>query len=213
MSYIIPKTKNTLILALKKQLLSKQQNFGKGDFYQSYEPLQIKGMRKTEARFNTYGLEYLLNKEQTILDIGCNCGFFSIYVAKHVKEVDAFDSNSSLIKIAKLLEAFVDSGNTNFTINNFIDFETKKKYNVVFALAIHKWLPLCSLGFCKKIQSFVKPNGIILLESHRLNKNNIKYKDTKYNDICRKFENLIRIKSGIIKDTKIEREFSIWKKV
>src|SRR5690606_30426243 len=56
----------------------KQQNFGRGNFYQSNDELNISGQRPTAKRFEIYQLDSLLMPHHDVLDIGSNCGFISL---------------------------------------------------------------------------------------------------------------------------------------
>lgn len=49
-------------------------------FYQGFEQIGIIGCRPTEKRFDRYSVKKYLTDSKTVLDIGSNCGFFSIYI-------------------------------------------------------------------------------------------------------------------------------------
>ena len=106
---IIPPIDEREVLAtqLKRYFNSQNQDFGKKVFYQSYEPLGIKGMRPSATRFKKYQLSKYLSKSDIVLDIGCNCGFFSHYIAQFVHSVEGFDNNKSLIKMANSLKSIL----------------------------------------------------------------------------------------------------------
>ena len=73
---------------LEQQKNDWQNEYCDGYFYQGYERVGICGVKPTEQRFRNYSINDLLNKNQSVLDIGSKCGFVSIHVAGFVKEVD-----------------------------------------------------------------------------------------------------------------------------
>ncbi len=79
----------------------------KSGFYQGFDAIKIQGCRSTEKRFEQYNIEKYLSKTKTALDIGCNCGFFSIFISKFLKKVDGIDINPYLIKIGEDAKFFL----------------------------------------------------------------------------------------------------------
>ena len=98
----------------------------KDGFYQGLEELKIQGARSTEKRFESYKIDQLLSKNISALDIGCNCGFFSIFITKFLKNVTGIDINPHMIKIANLTKNFLDINNSEFIHSSFENFETPK---------------------------------------------------------------------------------------
>ena len=70
---------------LTEILLSEKQVFGRGEFYQSCEEIGIPGQRPTTDRYKIYGLDEHLSPGHNVLDIGCNCGFFTLLISSKVK--------------------------------------------------------------------------------------------------------------------------------
>ena len=56
-------------------------------FYQGLEEIKIRGSRSSDKRFKEYRIEQYLSKEKNVLDIGSNCGFFSIFISRFVKNI------------------------------------------------------------------------------------------------------------------------------
>ena len=56
-------------------------------FYQGLDEIKIIGSRSSEKRFEEYEILEHLSKNKTILDIGSNCGFFSIFTSDYVKKI------------------------------------------------------------------------------------------------------------------------------
>jgi len=204
------KTQNKLIEEMNKLFSKKHQPFGKGKFYQSYEPLNIDGMRKTKLRFKKYKLNEFISRKSTVLDIASNCGFFANYICPYVRFVHGFDSEPELVEISNLLASYLNN-NAKFEINTFEKFKTSLKYNVVLSLAIHKWLSISTTDFCDKLLSLLFNNGYLVIESHEISK---RKNDKEYPKICIILsQNLTKIYEGKIKDDGVvKRKFSIWQK-
>jgi 2-polyprenyl-3-methyl-5-hydroxy-6-metoxy-1,4-benzoquinol methylase len=141
---------------------------GRGDLYQSLEPLLIRGQRPTAQRFAAYGLNSLLRPTQRVLDIGSNCGFVALTAAKHVAEVDGIEAAGHFVAIAHIAQAVLRQENCRFQQLRFEDFTPEAPYDVVFAFAVHHWLGLSMREYAARLHTLLKPGGSLLLESHDL---------------------------------------------
>jgi 2-polyprenyl-3-methyl-5-hydroxy-6-metoxy-1,4-benzoquinol methylase len=141
---------------------------GRGDFYQSLEPLLIQGQRPTAQRFAAYGLSSLLRSTQRVLDVGSNCGFVALTAAKHVAEVDGIDEAGHFVAIANIAQGVLRQENCRFQQCRFEDFTPVAPYDVVFAFAVHHWLGLSMREYAARLHTLLKPGGSLLLESHDL---------------------------------------------
>ena len=91
---------------LKKHLEEQKKEwksfiYASGEFYQGYDKVGVKGRRSTEQRFKSYGIEHFLTKDKRVLDIGCNCGFTTLYAGERVRHADGVEINPFLIKIGE----------------------------------------------------------------------------------------------------------------
>ncbi len=186
------------------------QKFGKGEIYQSFKELNIKGQRPTQTRFSIYKLDNYLNKNTKILDIGCNIGFFSLYVAKKTLLVDGVEYNNELAKIANITKNYLGRFNCTFFPESFTDFKTERKYNVIFSFAVHYWIGMNLNKYGKTLRALLEDNGIVIFESQRL--------DTIDNDFEKHVEILCsegfeKIDEDYLKDDNIiNRKFVILRK-
>lgn len=152
--------------------------------YQSLAILGIYGDRSTEDRFESYGLINLVDKEDCILDIGCNCGFMGIYTAFRTGcKVDGIDINPYMIKIGELCAKYLGlERHVNLKSGLFQDFDAEKKYSVVFSFATH-WTDdeNYRIGLEKhlmKIYELLKPEGKLIFESHSADVGNNEFYET-----------------------------------
>lgn len=67
------------------------------------------------------GLDYELTKNLTLLDVGCECGIYSMYATQKFKKVIGIDSSKTAIKRAqKTKEIFLENG---YDVSNFIPIQ------------------------------------------------------------------------------------------
>jgi 2-polyprenyl-3-methyl-5-hydroxy-6-metoxy-1,4-benzoquinol methylase len=186
---------------------TEKQQFGRGNFYQSFEKLQIHGQRPTEFRFFKYGLDKYLDKEYEVLDIGCNCGFFSLYVSEYVRHIDGIEFNNTLIDIADITKNYLGINNCSFYCKDFKNFFIQKKYDVIFSFAVHYWIDMPMVNYSEKLSGLIKENGLIFFESQ-----NIETIDNDYDKLISEFcsDKFIVLHNGEIMDDKnILRKFTI----
>ncbi len=141
----------------------------KNGFYQGFEEIGIDGCRPTEKRFTRYQIEKYLSKEKTALDIGCNCGFFTIYLSRFLKHVDGVELNPFLTRIGNDTKEFLEEKNVDFHTSGFEEFSTVKKYEIIFSLAnddtIDGNTKFTFNEYINKIQNLLKPNGLLMWET------------------------------------------------
>ncbi|MBS8121543.1 methyltransferase domain-containing protein [Candidatus Vampirococcus lugosii] len=181
---------------LRKKFLKKINQFGVYDFYQSYPPLMITGVRPTASRFGNYGLENYLSKEKEVLDIGGNISFFSAYTSRFVKNIDVVEYEGNLCDIGNELLGFENIQNVKIHNVDFKKYKTDKKYDVVFSFAIHMWVGLSIEKYLEQIYNLMKNNGILVLESHTFYQN----KSDSLDNHIKKFGKFDIIKKGISDD-------------
>jgi 2-polyprenyl-3-methyl-5-hydroxy-6-metoxy-1,4-benzoquinol methylase len=153
-------------------------------FYQSFEKLQIDGQRPTTFRFFTYGLDKLLNKEYDVLDIGSNCGFFSLHISKYVRSVDGIEFNKELVDIANATKEYLKIDNCYFHYADFRQFIFTKKYNVILSFAVHYWIGMTMSEYSLHLSDLLNDNGFVILESQDINTKDEDFED-KINEFCK----------------------------
>ena len=138
-------------------------------FYQGFEEIGIDGCRPTEKRFARYQIEKYLSKDKMALDIGCNCGFLTIYLSRFLKHVDGVELNPFLTNIGKDTKEFLGEKNVEFHTSSFEEFKTDKKYEMIFSLAnddtIDGNTKFTFNEYIKKIQELLQPKGILMWET------------------------------------------------
>ncbi len=141
-------------------------------FYQGLEELGIDGWRPSEKRLREYNVTNYFTKEKSALDIGCNCGFFSIVVSRYVKYIEGLDINPYLINIAKDVKDFLKISNATFYDSTFEDYNTDRKFNLIFSLGNDETIDgntkFVFFQYIEKIHNLLSENGILIFESQAI---------------------------------------------
>lgn len=145
---------------------------GGAPFYQSYLGLGFSGQRSTGDRILLYRLADYLKKTDEVLDVGCNCGFFDLQVAPMVKHITGYEVDEHLAKIADLTGKLVKCKNAEFFCADYWTvLQEKKRYNAVFACAIHYWVLASGIqpsDFVGRLYDVLDDGGYLFFESHDL---------------------------------------------
>jgi SAM-dependent methyltransferase len=168
---VLPLTWSTLqsIQEEMRQFLPRHVTLhGRGDFYQTLEPLLIPGQRPTALRFDAYDLRSVLRPMDRLLDIGCNCGFLALTAARYVRAVDGIDAAAHFISIGRIAQRILQQDNCEFRNCLLEDFTPAEPYDVVFSFAVHHWIGLSTAQYAARLRNLLKPGGSLLLESHDL---------------------------------------------
>jgi len=196
--------------ALSAILMRETQVFGRGTFYQSSEVLGISGQRPTTERYRIYGLDEFLNKHQRVLDIGCNCGFFALEMAKKVKSVVGIEIAGTLVEVGQTAQVYLGQSNVEFIQDNFNRHRFDGKFDFICSFAVHYWLGMDMLNYGKRLFDLLNPGGKVILESQNVQKEDVDW-DKKLS-LLRKV-GFVEVRSGRIKDDGvIERKFTILRK-
>ena len=138
-------------------------------FYQGFEEIKIDGWRPSEKRFAKYDIERYLSKNKSALDIGCNCGFFTIVVSRYVKDIDGVEINPHMVDIANDTKEFLKVQNASFVTSSFEKYQADKKYDVIFSLANDETIDgntkFTFSEYMKKIEQSLMDDGLVMFET------------------------------------------------
>jgi cyclopropane fatty-acyl-phospholipid synthase-like methyltransferase len=155
---------------LMKLLELKGKSFGTGKFYQSLEKLGIQGVRPTESRFQMYQLEKILSKNMSVLDIGCNCGFFCIHMSYYVNLAHGIEPNKALVQVGRVTTDYLNISNCEFFPVGWNEFKPDRKYQLILSLAAHKWVKDPLRNYISRVKNMLDDGGYFFIESHHLGK-------------------------------------------
>ena len=138
-------------------------------FYQGFDEIKINGCRPTEKRFRRYKIEKFLSKKFSALDIGCNCGFFTIFASRYLDFMEGVEINPYLVEIANDTKNFLKIKNVNFYNSRFEDFEPNHNYDVIFSLANDETIDgntkFTFEEYIQKIYNLLNENGLLIFET------------------------------------------------
>ena len=189
---IVPKNQEMFIKNLNffnsvfTEYINDKSGFGGSQFYQSFEKLSIEGQRDTKERIDVYNIKNLLSIEDTVLDIGCNCGFFDMQIAPYVKKVVGYEISPNLVNIAIKTSKFLNISNVEFHCEDFTKAEHHETYDVVLAFAIHVWFINDNFSeddFVDLFFNLLKDGGYLFFES-----NDTKKFDESFKKLCSMFK-------------------------
>lgn len=142
-----------------------------GDFiYQSYPPLGIEGKRDTTERLLAYQMDKYLTPKDTVIDIGCNCGFLDISIAPFVKSIKGVDVDAGLIGMADYVREGAGIKNASFMCRDVFKDPLNEKFDAVCIFAVH--MPVLMYSdineetFISKVLDLLNENGFLFFESH-----------------------------------------------
>lgn len=188
-------------------------DFGGDEAYQSLEQIGLKGFRPTLYRINKYGLKKYLEKDKTVLDIGCNTGFIDLSISSFVKKITGVEYDKSLIIVANLAKDYLNIKNVEFLCNDFEKWyleNSKESFDIIFSFAVHHWLNIDFYQYIDIIDGLLNINGIVCFESQSYDP------DTEF-DLCiellLKKDYLVQDKGTIIDDGTTMRKFYILQKM
>ena len=169
-----------------------------GGFYQGLDEIKITGSRSSEKRFEEYEILEYLSKDKSVLDIGSNCGFFSIYVSKFVDKIFGVEINPYLIAISNDVKDYLNIKNANFVNLSFEEFKFDKKFDMIFSFANDSTIDgNTKFNFSEyigKIKNLLKEDGLLIFESQAIDSVVTEQLDEKINYLENKFTILKRKK-------------------
>lgn len=152
--------------------------YGGGRFYQSFTELGISGTRDTQERLAIYQVDRFLNRESTVLDIGCNCGFLDLQMCSRVKWVEGIEIEPLLVEIAEETRKYMGIENAHFLCGDFYTLDIKKQYSAIFSFAVHSNIMVSGASereYVDKVYESILPEGYLFFESHNLLNDRVRY--------------------------------------
>ncbi len=103
-----------------------------------------------------------LKTNDTILDFGCATGLYSVEFANNVKQIQAFDISSEMIKIAENKAKNIQVSNISFTQTTLFDERYKEgDFDTILALNILLYFKDMD-KVLNRMSMLLKPNGLII---------------------------------------------------
>lgn len=127
------------------------ENYAKKDISESSRIARKLRLKQTLTRVN-------VNNDINIIEIGCGAGFAATYLEGSYRQYTGIDYSEELIKYAN---SYNKKHNRSFITQDFYQFKTKKKYDVLFMIGVlHHMVEMDSA--IKVAYSLIKPGGYLI---------------------------------------------------
>lgn len=143
-----------------------------------------------------------LNKDMTVLDLGCGGGRWCVYFAERAGHVIGVDISPSSLKLAEEYARTMHQNNIEFICSNIPDFHPDRKLDLVFMGGVANYL--ANENFCNTLDTLslnMRNNAVFIIRDSITDKNHEVDKGyfTSYRTID-DFESLLRQRGFILID-------------
>ncbi len=145
-----------------------QSKYGGLGFYQSFLQIGFPGSRNSGERINLYKMRDYLKENDSVLDIGCNCGFLDLQIAPFVGEVLGIDIEQGFIDVANRTKEQLKIDNASFKCINFYEENIVREFDAVFSFAVHELMlqNFTEKEYVDRISNLIRAGGYLFFESH-----------------------------------------------
>lgn len=116
-----------------------------------------------------HGLENIISKDKTALDMGCGMGRVAFAIAKDFSKVFGVDASEAMIEKAKKYQKQLNIKNLEFLANNGIDLSliSDNSVDFVFSYITLQHCPSSEqvLAYIKEFSRVLKPSGVCLFQT------------------------------------------------
>ncbi len=124
-----------------------------------------KANRSIPDRIITYGIDKVITKESTVLDLGCNRGYFGICLSPYIKAYLGIDTSATELQYGINIKR--EKGyhnlvyrNENYSVTGYGTFD------IIICTAFHIYCGVPMDAFGKNLSDMLKPGGHLFLEGH-----------------------------------------------
>ena len=181
--------------------------------YQSLESgsqgAPAKANRSIPDRVKDYDLMNYITPTAKVLDLGCNRGFFGVYLSPNIHSYVGIDSDANQIHYG--VNEISKRRIKNMTLHNREFFCINQKFDVILCLSFHSYVGISMWEFAKCLMDMLNPKGYLFLEGHP--RGYREEPDKYWNPLTSYlYQNLIEIKSKFVTDRELKRPFVLFQK-
>lgn len=175
-----------------------------------------KANRSIPDRVKDYGILDYVNKDSVVLDLGCNRGYFGVYLSPYISHYVGIDSDKNQIQYG--VNACIYTGITNVNYSNInYSLKVSGKYDIILCFAFHIYVGVSMEDFANHLISMLNPNGHLFLEGHpkgyHLPNSTLNEPEGYWNPLTSAlFKELIVITTKKVKDRNLIRPFIHYQK-
>lgn len=117
-----------------------------------------KANRSVPDRIKEYGILNYIDKDSTVLDLGCNRGYFGTVLSPHIGSYLGIDSDANQIAQRQVMS------NMELRVGNFSPLD--EKFDVILCFAFHSYVGIPMEVFAKSLVNMLKEDGTLFIEGH-----------------------------------------------
>lgn len=143
------------------------------NMFPDYQSLEIgtegkpgKANRSIPDRLLTYGIPRVVTKESTVLDLGCNRGYFGIVLSSNIKHYTGIEADANQLKYG-IIEK-MERGITNMSLRSekYSPASMYGRFDIIICTAFHIYTGVPMTQFGKHLIDMMNPDGHLFLEGH-----------------------------------------------
>lgn len=138
----------------KTNELIKQLNYPENYMFDA-KTLLPEGVLSKRVELMKENIPELFTGGTSLLDIGCNKGYFSLLLSKKYKRIVGYDVDVRMIEIARDVKSYHGIKNVEFNVGGLVDISNRSRYETVYLGGVHH------LIFAQEVNSGLDPMNFI----------------------------------------------------
>lgn len=140
--------------------------------YQGLAIAGVLGDRMSDYRFDDYELRRWIKPNESVLDIGCNCGFIAVLAAYRIgASAHGIDINPYMIEVGQLVAKHLRvDDSVHLSAGNLVEYRPPAPFDTVLSFATH-WTDdhnyrVSIVDHMERMASLLRPGGTLVFETH-----------------------------------------------
>ncbi len=125
-----------------------------------------KANRSIPDRIRTYGIDKVLTPETTVLDLGCNRGYFGICLSPHIKHYTGIESDINQVKHGIREKGSREYSNLTYRHETYSPDSLYGGFDIIICCAFHIYCGVSMEVFGKNLADMLNEGGHLFLEGH-----------------------------------------------
>ena len=125
-----------------------------------------KANRSIPDRIIDYGIDKVLTNRTTVLDLGCNRGYFGICLSPLIKSYTGIDSDINQIKHGVIEKEIKGYANLTYRNEKYSPNTGYGRFDIIICCAFHIYTSVTMEVFGKHLADMLNSEGHLFLEGH-----------------------------------------------
>ncbi len=122
--------------------------------------------RSIPDRIITYGIDKVVTENSSILDLGCNRGFFGIALSPLIGSYLGIDSDQNQIIHGQNIKASEGLNNLTYRCEKYNLNSGYGRFDIIICCAFHIYVDVSMEAFANHLTKMLKEGGHLFLEGH-----------------------------------------------